>query len=98
MDSTNFDVAALEQRFRVELAASDTREGLVELRRQYLGKDSAIREALRNLRQVDAQSRAQVAARINGLSAAIQEVSSGTGGRRAVAFCRAGPRPAQSIN
>lgn len=74
MDSMSFDIATLEQRFREDLADVNSGKGLAELERRYLGKDSVIREALRNLRHADASSRPQLAARINALGTAIQEL------------------------
>lgn len=71
--TTTSDIDEVQQAFYTSLAAAQTSEQVVELERAYLGKGSAIREALGALRQVDASQRAEIASRMNALRASFEK-------------------------
>lgn len=60
------DIQALLAAFRAALGAATTPEALDEVRREYTGKNSALKAALKGLRDVPADDRPRVAAEING--------------------------------
>lgn len=66
------DVTALLDAFRADLAAADAPSALEEVRRVHTGKKSALKAALRGLRDVPAQERPQVAREINEAQATME--------------------------
>ncbi len=59
------DVSALIEAFRSDLNAATDPAALEDVRRQYTGKKSPIKPAFKDLRNVDASERSQVAAALN---------------------------------
>lgn len=66
------DPDALLAAFRADLAAVDTPEALDEVRRQHTGKKSAVKLALKSLREVPPEERKAVAAAINQVQQRIE--------------------------
>jgi len=60
------------QTFRAELEQARSPAELRELRVKYLGKKSELKSALKNLREVPAESRAEVAKQLNDAQATIE--------------------------
>ena len=60
------------QTFQSELAVSHSPAELRELRVKYLGKKSELKNALKNLREVPADERADVARQLNEAQATIE--------------------------
>ena len=60
------------QTFRAELAAAADPAALRELRVKYLGKKSELKNALKNLREVPAEQRAEVAKQLNDAQASVE--------------------------
>jgi phenylalanyl-tRNA synthetase alpha chain len=59
------DLARIQQRFRSDLGRVTDLAALDQVRREYLGKNSGIRQALKDLRGVPEERRAQVAKLLN---------------------------------
>ena len=66
------DIVQIQERFRSELGAVTDLAQLDQVRRDYLGKNSGLKAALKDLRSVPEESRAQFAKLLNDTKASIE--------------------------